>query len=61
VATGIFGFMSYVRNVKPEARLIYYLVRRCAARVVSPDIARRLRSCSIFIFFCAALALLSSR
>ena len=28
VATGIFGFMSYVRNVKPEARLVYYLVRR---------------------------------
>lgn len=27
VATGIFGFMSYVRNVKPEARLVYYLVR----------------------------------
>jgi len=26
VATAIFGFMSYVRNVKPEARLIYYLV-----------------------------------
>ena len=32
VATAIFGFMSYVRNVKPEARLIYYLVR---ARLLS--------------------------
>jgi bacteriorhodopsin len=26
VATAIFGFLSYVRNVKPEARLVYYLV-----------------------------------
>ena len=33
VATGIFAFMSYVRNVKPEARLVYYLVRRRAARL----------------------------
>ena len=27
VATAIFGFFSYVRNVKPEARFVYYLVR----------------------------------
>ncbi len=27
VASGIFGFLSYVRNVAPEARLVYYLVR----------------------------------
>ena len=33
-ATAIFGFFSYVRNVKPEARFVYYLVR--AARARSP-------------------------
>ena len=36
MAAAIFGFFSYVRNVKPEARLVYYLVRARARRARAP-------------------------
>ena len=54
MATGIFGFMSYVRNVKPEARLVYYLVRRralpvsrVASRRARPYVARASSTLSV--------------
>ena len=43
VATAIFGFLSYVRNVKPEARFVYYLVR---ARARAPPSRRVALPCS---------------
>ena len=44
-ATAIFGFFSYVRNVKPEARFVYYLVRARARRApVRPPASRGLAS-----------------